>query len=210
MEPSESPPAVRIAAPRWGRARLWVGLALVLAAVVGVGLVVRSADHRIQVWTVRYDLARGTTLTSDDVAVAAVHVPSLDNYVLAGTSVVGRVLTRDVGAGDLLAAAALSTTASTRLVTVPVEQYHLPADLRRGERVDVYLVVRGPTGQPDGDPVVVMESATVAQVDDGGSSFGGTSATTGVVLSVPEARVATLVGAAARGSLTLVRDPFTS
>lgn len=209
MEPSASP-ALRIATPRWGRTRLWLGLALVLVAVVGVSLVVRATDHRSEVWTVRHDLARGTTLTADDVAVAAVHVPSLGNYVPAATSVVGQVLTRDVGAGDLLSASALSTAATTRLVTVPVEQYHLPADLRRGEKVDVYLVVRGPTGQPAGDPIVVMEAATVAQVDDEGSSFGGSSATTGVVLSVPSSRVAALVGAASRGSLTLVRDPFAS
>jgi len=202
-------PAARIAHPRWGSGRTWLGLGLVVAALVGVIGVVASADDRTGVWAIRGDLAAGSQLSADDLVVAAVRLPDASAYVTADRSPVGSVLTRDLTAGELVPAAALTDPAGQpqRLVTVPVERYHLPADLSRGERVDIYLVVRGATGQPVGDPVPVLRAATVAAVEDDGSRFGGSSLETGVALSVRPEQVSTLVGAAARGSLTLVRVP---
>ena len=201
-----TPEAARLPVTRWGGGRTWLGIALVVLSVLGVVALVAATDERTTVWALRHDLAAGSVLEADDVGPVEVRVPDVSTYVLQGDDVVGRVLQRDVTAGELLPSSALAADASQqRLVTVPVERYHLPSDLQRGEQVDVYLVVHGVTGQPVGEPVLVMRDVTVADVDDDGSRFGGSSLETGVVLSVAPPQAAALVGAASRGQLTLVR-----
>jgi hypothetical protein len=204
-----SPEAARAAVPHWGHGRLWTGMVLVVVSVVGVVLVLGAADGRSRVWALRTDLAAGSTLSADDLAVVAVRLPDAATYVPEQRDVVGSVLTRDVSAGELVPSGAVAGASAVprRLVTVPVDRYHLPADLTRGERVDVYLVSRGPTGEPAGEPVLVLEAASVAGVEDDGARFGGSSLETGVVLTVDPQQVPALVSAAARGSLTLVRLP---
>jgi hypothetical protein len=92
-------------------------------------------------------------------------------------------------------------------VTVGVERHHLPVDLGRGERVDVYLVEPDVAGTAVGDPSLVLAGVAVDDVDDGGSRFGGSSLETGVVLAVEPADVPSLLAAGSRGSLVLVRVP---
>jgi hypothetical protein len=201
--------ATRLPVARWGGTRMWLGIGLVLLSVLGVVALVSTTDRRSTVWALRHDLAAGSVLQAEDLDAVAVRVPDLGTYVSAGRLVAGEVLARDVTTGELLPAAALvpAGAAEHRLVTVPVERYHLPADLERGQRVDVYLVVRGATDQPVGDPVLVLRDVTVAAVDDDAGGFGGSSLETGVVLTVAPQQVDGLVGAASRGSLTLVRVP---
>lgn len=206
-----SPPARQLAPPRWTDRRLLVGVALVLLSVVGVVRVVAAADQTVEVWSVTEDLAAGVTLTASDVELTAVTVVSAQPYFAAGSTPVGGVVTKSVVAGELLPRSAVATSESEsdlRWVTVPVERHHLPADLRRGEQVDVYLVERTGSGEPVGDPQVVLTAATVAEVDDGDSRFGGSSLELGISLLVPGDDVATLVAAEARGALTLVRVPL--
>lgn len=201
-------PAQRVPVGRFAAARMWAGLGLVLLSVVGVLVLLRAADSSVGVWQVRTDLAAGSTVRVDDLTQAAVRVPDDAAYVSTGTAVQGRVLARDVTAGELLPASALEPSdgaPSRRLVTVPVERFRLPSDLAAGEAVDVYLVVRDATGEPVGQPQLVLASATVDSVDDGGSRFGGDSLQTGVVLAVAPDDAGRLVGASARGDVTLVR-----
>ena len=94
-----------------------------------------------------------------------------------------------------------------RWVTLPVSIHRMPADLTRGEQVDVYLVPRSTSGEPTKRPELILAKATVADVDDGDSNFGGASLELGVALAVPPEDVAPLVDAEARGTITLVRVP---
>ena len=191
-------------------ARTIVGLLLVVGSVLGVGWLVAGADDTVGVWAVRGDLAAGSTVGADDVEIARVQLGEADRrYLSDDVDPVGQVMVRDVASGELLPTSALlaADAVERRLVTVPVERYHVAADLRRGERVDVYVVERSATGQPVGDPRLVLSSVTVEAVDDGGSRFGGSSLETGIVLAVAPDDVTALVGASASGALTLVRVP---
>ena len=191
-------------------ARTIVGLLMVVGSVLGVGWLVAGADDTVGVWAVRGDLAAGSTVGADDVEIARVQLGEADRrYLSDDVDPVGQVMVRDVASGELLPTSALlaADAVERRLVTVPVERYHVAADLRRGERVDVYVVERSATGQPVGDPRLVLSSVTVEAVDDGGSRFGGSSLETGIVLAVAPDDVTALVGASASGALTLVRVP---
>lgn len=207
---SEPRPARRSTAPRWNDRRVIVGALLVVCSVAGVVTVVNGAKDTVDLWAYRADLAPGNQVAAGDVTQVAVRVPDPEVYLGSSQSPVGGTTVRSVSAGELVSANSLAADdeASTlRLVTLPVERYHLPVDLQRGERVDVYVVERGASGEPAGSPRLVLPGATVADVDDGDARFGGGSLELGVALSVDVAQVAKVVAAASEGTITLVRVP---
>lgn len=208
-----SPPARRLMRPQWTDARLWIGLALVVVSVVGVTRVVAAASATDQLWMVQQELAAGTTIAADDVALTSVRLSTLTPYLSAAESPVGAVTTRNYAAGELLSDDGVKSPTDApplRWLTLPIGTNHLPADLARGQQVDVYVVERSGSGEPVGEPTLVQEAVTVAAVDDGDSRFGGSSLELGIALAVSPSDVASLVAAEASGTLTLVRIPGTS
>jgi hypothetical protein len=207
----DSPPAPRLSRPRWTDQRLVIGVVLVVASVAGVTRVVAMADQTVEVWSVKSDLAGGVTIASDDLELTAVKLDTLGPYFVGDDSPRGTVTLKGFAAGELITRTGVESAADApdlRWLTLPVERHHLPADLRRGEQVDVYLVERTGSGEPLGEPQLVLTSATVADVDEGDSRFGGSSLELGISLSIASKDVASLVDAEARGTLTLVRVPL--
>lgn len=185
---------------------------LVLVAVVVGARVVAAADDTELVWVATRDLAAGTTLTEDDVATRPVRLDDTARAYLGvrGASPEGYQLTRPVGAGELLPAAAVTPPGSAlphRLVTVPVERFHYPADLARGAIVDVYVTARATSGAPAPASELVLAAALVADVERDAGRLGATGSGVGVVLSVAPDDVPALVGAVQGGSVDLVRVP---
>jgi hypothetical protein len=203
-----SPAARRFRADRRD-VRLALGVALVVVSVVVGGRVVASADDRIPVWSLRSALASGTTLTSGDLEAVPVAVQDVGTYVPSVTDIAGQTLVRDVGAGELVPAAALghADAATRRLVTVPVDPLHAPPSLARGERVDVYVSPRdGTSVGEDGVtvlPTLVLAGALVA--DPGAGDLQGVTDQVGVVLDVAAADAGRAVAAARGGDVDLVR-----
>jgi Flp pilus assembly protein CpaB len=195
-----------------------LGVLLVLTAVVVGARVVAAADDTERVWVATRELAAGTTLTADDVTTRAVRLDSTARAYLGaqGAAPDGYLLTRPVGAGELIPAAAVAAPdrgAARRQVTVPVERFHYPGDLARGARVDVYVTpaasagaaAAGAPGWPE--PRLVLEAAVVADVERESGRLGPTGSGVGVVLSVAPAEVADLVAAIQAGTVDLVRVP---
>lgn len=210
-----SPPAARLARPRWRDTRLLLGLLLVAVAVVLGSRVVAASDTTELVWAVTRDLGTGSTLGDGDVERRAVRLDAAAGHYLAassGSAPTGYVLTRPVGAGELLPAAAVvpsSSAGDVRLVTVPVQRFHFPADLAKGARVDVYTTPKTPAGsgasaQPSER---VLANALVADVERDAGRLAASSSGTGVVLAVAPSDVAALVAALQRGAIDLVRVP---
>lgn len=189
--------------------RLALGVGLVLVAVVVGSRVVGSGADRTPVWALRGALAAGTELTADDLVAVPVAADSLEAYVVTTTDVEGRRLLRDVGAGELLPAAALAdgSAEARRLVTVPVDALHAPPALARGERVDVYVTPKD--GASIGSdavtvlPALVLAGALVA--DPGVVDESGASNQVGVVLDVAAKEAERAVAAARAGDVDLVR-----
>jgi hypothetical protein len=206
---SSSPPARRLGAARWLDVRLLVGVLLVLGSVVLGAKVVAEADDSVPVWAARVDLAPGDAVDRDDVVARPVRMGDLSAYV-GGSMPVGYVLTRPVGAGELLPRAAVTLpedAGSRRVVTLPVERHHFPGTLAAGERVDVYVTPHGPGGQAAGPPEQVLAKALVDGVDADGGRFASGTGAVGVALAVAPPDVPALVGAIQRGAIDLVRVP---
>jgi hypothetical protein len=208
-----SPAASRLALPRWFDARMVVGILLVLASVVIGAKVFSSADSTTSVWAAARDLPAGSRLQSADLTAVKVRLGDGSRYVAAvGAAPAGYVLTRPVGAGELLPSKAFVDPAKAsdpalarREVTVPVRQDHWPADLRSSELVDVYA-----TAKTDGAvPVRILSSVTVGSVPGKSRDvFGSSGQSSGsVTLLVREDQVAALVGAVEAAAVDLVRVP---
>lgn len=209
-DPMASPQASRLASPSWLDGRLVLGVVLVLASVLVGARVLSTADRSQQVWVATRDLPVGTVLAPGDLERSRVRLLDRSGlYSAAGpTPLVGYVVRRPVGPGELLPVGALGRPgdpAAPREVTVPTATGHLPPDLRRGQLVDVYVTPADKAGAP-GAPRLVLERLVVAQT----TSLGGLSAGTQdrpVVLTVPPDDVLVLVTAMGQGRLDLVRVP---
>ena len=209
-----SPAASRLALPRWFDARMVVGILLVLASVVVGAKVFSSADASTSVWAAARDLPAGARLTPADLTAVKVRLGDGGSYVsAAGSAPAGYVLTRPVGAGELLPGKAFVDPArvadpalARREVTVPVRQDHWPSDLRASEVVDVYAT----SSKADaGPPVRILAGVTVGSVPSGSRDvFGGSGRSSGsVTLLVRDDQVAALVGAVETTQVDLVRVP---
>lgn len=209
-----APAAARLRPPSWLDRRLLLGLLLVLTSVVLGARVLDRADTSVRVYAVTQDLAAGTALTDADLRVARVRLlANGDRYVSAdGPKPAGYLLLRAVGRDELLPRLAVTGDAGKapmRLVTLPVRRHHLPAGLRHGDVVDVYLSVaaKGDAGRL---PTLVLERVTIESVADrSGSRLGGEDQT-GVVLRVPVPSVPAAVAAGQSGAIDLVRVPLDS
>jgi Flp pilus assembly protein CpaB len=218
-----SPRASRLARARWTDTRLLLGVLLVMTSVVAGSRVLAGATRTQQVWAARHDLAAGLRLTSQDVELRPVRLDSLAKEYLSaqGRSPAGSVLARPVSAGELLPAAAVRPTSQPadvrRQVTVPVAAFHYPADLGRGQLVDVYVTPGSDAsaaaavgaGSPAAPavPTLVLADALVVNVEDTGTAFGGGSSSVGIVLSVPADDVTAVVAGLHQGSVDLVGVP---
>jgi hypothetical protein len=207
-----SPRAKRRATPRWLDARLVLGVLLVLAAVVAGAQVFSSAGRYSSVYVAQHALVPGEHLDAADLSVGRVRFSGEGaSYVAVGSQPpTGYLVTRYVGAGELVPMTALSAGESaantSRFVTVPVAPGHLPATLDHGDLVDVYVTQKVAAGDKVPAPVCVL-SAVAVDSDDGGSQSVSDGSTVAVVLDVPASSVATMVHAVESGTIDLVRVP---
>ena len=98
--------AGRVRRPSWRDPRLLIGLALIALAVAAVVMIVQGADTTSPFYAAARDLAPGTVVGDDDLVVVHVRVSS-GEYVPQSDAVVGRVLNRTIGAGELIPVSAL-------------------------------------------------------------------------------------------------------
>lgn len=173
-----SPAAARLRQPGWLDGRLALGVILILVSVVVGANIVHAADTSFAVWKTSRALPAGAVLTETDVVATKVRLFGVDRerYVDAGRGAhpSGLVLARDLGAGELLPAAALvdaTTVPPTRLVTVPVARSHaMGGRLRRGDRVDVVATYR--VGAQGSETRPIIKAALIDDVLDTDAGFG--------------------------------------
>lgn len=207
--PLVSPVPRRIIAPRWFDARLIVGVVLVLGSVLLGAVVVGSAGKTYgSVAATRY-LAAGKVLTADDVTIAQVQLPDHgDGVYLSGLGdAVGKRLRRDVSAGELVPAAAVSTASAQTTLSIPLASAAAP-DLRSGQRIEVWLTSAACAS------VVLLPDVTVQSVrSDSSGAFSAGGSGQDVVITVDAAladRVASALaidGAQLRAGVLTSPDP---
>jgi len=187
-----------------------MGVALVIASMLLGTWVVTKADRTVPVWSASHDLAAGTLVSAGDFRAVDVQLgDAAAGYLSTSVPIAKARIVRSIGAGELVPMAAVTSAAAApaRLVTVPIEQFHAPAGLARGELVDVYVTPRAETGKA-GPSTLVAERATVHAVELEGGRFGASSRSVGVVLSLDPQLVSRVVSGVRRGSVDLVRVPL--
>lgn len=174
--------------------RALIGIALMVTATGLGGVVLQRSSQRVPLWQVDRALAAGTVLAAGDVHLAEVAIDRAGAYVPAGATVVGRVLGRDVVAGELLSTSALRVQRRPpHLVGLAVEPAHVPHGVQRGARVAVLGT------SEDGPTTVVLPAALVHAV--GGTDVAGRVA---IVLAVAPRDALSVVAAQRHGAIDLV------
>jgi hypothetical protein len=203
----------------WKDPRLVVGVALVAVSALLGAVLLGGGQATSAVWAARTALAEGQPVSAEDLVRREVRFADpadRDRYLSAEQPLPGSgVLVRDVGAGELLPAAALGTERAPELVEVPlaVPADAVPATLRAGSLVDVW-VTPDPSLEPvDGDPsgaersALVFARVRVLGVSRGGGALGPRSTWQVMVGLAPaqEKALPEALGRLARGSVVLVR-----
>ena len=202
MTSAPRPVAGRLARPSWRDPRLLVGLALIAASVAGVVSLVRAGDRTEPFYVARADLPSGAVVSQDDLVVAHVRVDG-DAYVGAGEQPWGSVLTRAVGAGELLPSAALATADDYDVRPVAVRTTRpLSESVRRGTLVDVWLTTTADDGTPESTPIATSVAVDDVATDESAFSSGGAQI---VYVNVPQDQMeAFLEALAVEGDISVV------
>jgi len=208
-----APTAKRLQRPSWRDGRLLVGVVLVLVAATLGARIVASADDRVAYFVAAEDLVAGQPLSAGsfkrvDVALA----DDMSRYLPADAPVpTGRVLLRDVRAGELVPAAVLGAEAEVKVQPVTVRADAVStSSLASGQRVDVYATPKESAGSsraadaPATRTTKLLSGVAVVAVLTSDGGF-GTAATTSVQLYVPRKEVQAVIAAVdSEAKITLV------
>lgn len=196
------PPATRVVRPGWRDPRLWIGVLLVVGSVVLGARLLASADDTVAVWAVSSERGTGTPLTEEDLVVQRVRFSDTDafeRYFPADEALPdGLVLTRAVGAGELLARSAVGSEDRDPVLQVPlaVDPQRVPPDVATGSVVDVWITDGSAVADRPGAPVKDREAAGPALSEVtvvAAPAFDDTFAVAGtrqIVVAVADARAA--------------------
>jgi hypothetical protein len=212
-----SPQATRVGAPRWLDLRLVVGVLLVLGSVAVGARVVAAADDTVPVLVATQDLTVDRPLTAALVQTRQVLLEDGLARYLSGDVPEGYVMVRPVEAGELVPRSAVAPAGEVaedlRYVTLALPAAELPAGLRAGRVVDVWVA---PDGEATGAVAeLLLAGITVTDVggDSGGLGVSGTeravtlAVTPGAADDTLEEAVARLVAAARDARVYLAAVP---
>jgi hypothetical protein len=212
-----SPRATRVGTPRWLDLRLVVGVLLVLGSVAVGARVVAAADDTVPVLVAAQDLTVDRPLTAALVQTRQVLLEEGLARYLSGDVPEGYVVVRPVEAGELVPRSAVAPAGEVaedlRYVTLALPAAELPAGLRAGRVVDVWVA---PDGEAAGAVAeLLLAGITVTDVggDSGGLGVSGTeravtlAVTPGAAADTLEQAVARLVAAARDARVYLAAVP---
>jgi hypothetical protein len=176
-------------------ARLVLGVVLVAASVAGVTWIVGAADRTVAVYSAKTALYPGDRISAEDLAIARVRLGSGEARYLTVTDLPaeGAVISRVVGEGELLPAAAIGAADGSSLAPLVVGlSGPLSAAASPGTTVDLWSAERL-DGARFGPPAVLVPGATIVRILE----EEGLVADAGIAIEVlvPRASVARLLEA---------------
>ena len=195
----------------WRDPRLILGVLLVLVSTLLGAAALAAGNSSTGYWAARSDVRAGDPVKRSDLISAEAHVPDdsarhlvpVDEALPAPIREL--VWTRDVGEGALVTRAAVSTRGASDVTELPltVTAGAAPTDLRRGDRVDVW-VGPGPGDDAGQEAELVLSDVRIVSSGHAGSIEGAPSRT--VLVDVPDAELSgSVVSTVAAGHVTMVR-----
>lgn len=209
-DPAASPRARRAGLTRWRDPRLWVGVLLVLAGVVGGAKVLSAADDTTSVWAAAHDIHVGAEVTRQDLVRTDVHFTDRRTRAqyLPGQATIppdARAV-HDLAAGQLVGREVLDTSAlHARQLPLAVPPQGMPAGLDVGDRVTVWAVPDPSSSQHRRKrPTRVLRDVAVVTVSE--SARAGLGGDRQVLVRLPrDTDVAAVLRALGGASVVLVR-----
>ena len=201
--------AARTARPSWVNLRTVLGVALFAVALLGGNRILAASKTTVDVWVAAHDLPQDAVIAPGDLEPAAVKLPTdlLAAYAPAGEALEGRVITRPIHAGELVATSWLASSATpsgARSITIPVEPEHaVGGALRSGDRVDVLATFN--SGDVRARTTVLARGVDVVETVKAGAIGFGDEALVGITLSVSPQEAARLAFAIRTGEIDVVR-----
>ena len=177
--------------------RLFIGLALVVASVVGTVGLILALDDTVEVYAASDALTPGERLEAAQLEVVAVRLDAASaRYLTPGDLTESFVVTRTVGAGELVprAAVAAQELSGTTSLVLSVGGAVARA-IEPGTTVDVWAAREDETGRFAPPTVLVDGAVVVALVEEGSIVTRGE--VTAIEVRVPSGRVATVLEAIA-------------
>lgn len=207
MSETSSSPARRLSTPSWLDLRLVIGILMVLVAVIVGARVVAGADRSTTVWSLSRPVSAGTVLTRADLGQARVRLyDNAGSYLSTAAAPTGKVVTRDLAAGDLLPRSALRSRPAGVLLPLGVASGSYPRSLGAGDRIDVFAASSSATSGGDKEYRLVLIDVTVQSIDVGGTGFASASDNVQILVQVKPEDAGRDVPAIAGKTLLVVQE----
>lgn len=192
-------------AGRRNRARMALGVVVLVLCVLGAITLYGNASDRIEVLAVRRSVAPGQQITAEDVRSVSISSDSTLQTLSASqrSDVIGQIAAVGLVPGSLLAPTQISdgprVPAGTVITGATLKPGQFPIGLRAGDNV---LLIETPLATATGAAAEPLErgSARVLDVEE----LDDASATIAVSLVVPDDAASPVASAGAGGRLTLV------
>ena len=179
--------------------RLIIGLAIVVITALAGFALVSAADNTTSVYAAAKSLAPGHVLQTSDLVLTDVKLGKSSSAYLAASGLTsGAVVTKSVGAGELVPVSAVGTAKQVATTNVVVQlDVPLSSDAVEGSTVDVWASMAAGQGV-FGPPAVIISGAQIAHITEAtglAASNGGVR----VEIVVPQSKVAALLESQANG-----------
>lgn len=232
QQPPTSPVALRLRRPGWRDRRLLLGVVLVAASVALCSTLVSSAGRTVAVYAAGDVLVPGDVVEPGALRVRNVRLDAAEGAYLHADEMLpeGLMVTRTVGAGELVPRGAVAEEADLGLRPVAIEpEGALPGELGAGSTVDLWYVPEsasgtGASGTASGtvasgtaastgpasgamEPTLLAAGLTVAEVSEPRAGLSVASAVTVHVLLPVDDLPRVLSALAADGSVEVVLVP---
>jgi hypothetical protein len=207
-----TPAAHRLEAAGWVNLRSAFGLLLIFGAVFGGTVVLQRAQHLIPVYAAARDLPSGVPLSTGDLSLVRVRLPSpeLERYLRPGVSdsITGKMLTLPLRQHMLIPADDLvASREQANMVELAINID--PGDMLQGLRPGDHVQILGAysDGLQKGAAQLLVDSAEVVRIleDSGGLASGRRQS--GVQVRLPRERTASVAAALAGGRVFVVKAP---
>jgi hypothetical protein len=182
----------------WFDPRFAIGLALIVASIVGVLFIVGASDTSVSVYAARGPLAPGDHIHSGQLIATSVRLEGAERlYVLPeDVGADGLVVTKAVAEGELVPASAVGSPNGVRQTSIVLAvSGQLASSVGPGSLVDVWSARSTGNGQFEAPAVVVASATVVRLVEDSGLVVDNRAMSVEVL--VPRDRVARVLEALA-------------
>ena len=190
--------------------RFLAGLALIISSIFAALLIRTSAERSTTVWSASQSLAPGAIVRESDIAPIQIRFSRGSSYYLSSkSSIAGSTVVRQILAGELIPASALSTESNQNLrrLALSFPMSSLPYQLRTGQLVDLYLLPREdpsrvPSDKGDLSSSLLISSVGIEGIESSAREIGGNST---ITFLIPEPLVTRILSATIDHRLIIIK-----